>query len=196
MVVVCVVCEQAGEARPTANCSDKVPEWVVVVSSCSIAVFFIVIIALLMYHERMKLPWWLNCICSSTSPWGDEEGTIHRDRTAAEIPSEYYKSSVPEATVGTVDIGSNYDEVDGRGWLPATAKWVGDKSLSVKSINSFRTDSKVPPAFRPSRGSLSSADTQVGGRSLLEERSFPSEGMPSKPPETRGDEPSRNEVSP
>ncbi|PFH36229.1 hypothetical protein BESB_044210 [Besnoitia besnoiti] len=124
---------QTVEARSIVNCSNKVPDWVVVVSSCSIVVFFVVIVALLMYHDKMKLPWWLNCICSSSSPWGGDQGDLSRDPTAVEIPAEYDKASIPELTglEGVGDGISGYDAVEGRGWLPATAKWVGDKSLSV-----------------------------------------------------------------
>ncbi|KFG58696.1 putative transmembrane protein [Toxoplasma gondii RUB] len=168
---VTVTSLQTVEARTVVNCSNKVPEWVVVVSSCSIAVFFIVIIGLLMYHDKLKLPWWLNCICSSSSPWGGDAGGVSRDPTAVELPGEYDKASLPEVT--TMDgsgEGTGYDEMDGRGWLPATAKWVGDKSLSVhKSTSSAEAQRRVSggPSSRASFACMHSEVRPVGDRLFL-----------------------------
>ncbi|CBZ50583.1 conserved hypothetical protein [Neospora caninum Liverpool] len=154
---------QTVEARAVVNCSNKVPEWVVVVSSCSVAVFFIVVIGVLMYHDQLKLPWWLNCICSSSSPWGGDAGDISRDPTAVELPGEYDKASLPELTTvdGSAD-GTGYDEIDGRGWLPATAKWVGDKSLSVHKCSAICDPHRRVSGGQSTRASFSCVHPETG----------------------------------
>ncbi|CDJ28009.1 uncharacterized protein EMH_0036880 [Eimeria mitis] len=57
------------QVKNERQCVGDMPKWVVLVSTLGVALFFIILIALLLYHDKIKLPWWIMCICSSRAPW-------------------------------------------------------------------------------------------------------------------------------
>ncbi|CDJ61947.1 hypothetical protein, conserved [Eimeria maxima] len=57
------------QVKNERQCVGDMPKWVVLVSTLGVALFFIILITLLLYHDKIKLPWWIMCICSSRAPW-------------------------------------------------------------------------------------------------------------------------------
>ncbi|KAL8439405.1 hypothetical protein Efla_007598 [Eimeria flavescens] len=70
-----------GEQR----CVGDMPKWVVLVASLSVALFFLILITLLLYHEKIKLPWWIMCICSSRAPWEEASSSVGSAAFPAEV---------------------------------------------------------------------------------------------------------------
>ncbi|OEH78679.1 hypothetical protein cyc_02293 [Cyclospora cayetanensis] len=57
------------QVKNEQKCVGDMPKWVVLVATSGVALFFIILITLLLYHDKIKLPWWIMCICSSRAPW-------------------------------------------------------------------------------------------------------------------------------
>lgn len=71
------------QIKSDQRCVGDVPKWVVLVSSLGVALFFIILISLLLYHDKMKLPWWIMCICSSRAPWEESSSASSTSDTSA-----------------------------------------------------------------------------------------------------------------
>lgn len=73
-------------------CVGDMPKWVVLVSTLGVALFFIILITLLLYHDKIKLPWWIMCICSSRAPW-EESSPVASSMSNAFPPEVFEKQS-------------------------------------------------------------------------------------------------------
>lgn len=74
-LAVCFSCFQEMEVKSEQKCVGDMPKWVVLVASLGVALFFIILITLLLYHDKIKLPWWIMCICSSRAPWEESSSS-------------------------------------------------------------------------------------------------------------------------
>ncbi|KAL8451449.1 hypothetical protein Emag_002671 [Eimeria magna] len=85
------------QVKSEQRCVGEMPKWVVLVASLSVALFFIILITLLLYHDKIKLPWWIMCICSSRAPW-EESSSI------SSAPSAYPAEMLEKQSNSTRDI--------------------------------------------------------------------------------------------
>ncbi|KAL8437622.1 hypothetical protein ACSSS7_000828 [Eimeria intestinalis] len=85
------------QVKSEQRCVGDMPKWVVLVASLSVALFFIILITLLLYHDKIKLPWWIMCICSSRAPW-EESSSV------SSAPSAYPAEMLEKQSNSTRDI--------------------------------------------------------------------------------------------